>query len=421
VTRDKSVGLSRRSLLLGSAAFLGSTVLRTSADAVTMASGDENVPVADPTRVLGRLPSPLGQRSSFEQPRRILRSPAHSGSSRTPLHMLNGVVTPADLHFERHHAGVPDIDPNNYKLLIHGMVGRPMVFTLADLKRLPATTRVCFIECSGNGDIGFDRSDVPTKVTPGQIDGLFSTSEWTGVALSTLFREVGVDERAAWFLAEGGDAALVTRSIPTAKAWDDAMIVYAQNGEAIRPEQGYPARLLLPGWEGATQIKWIRRIELADEPFMTREETSHYTDPLGDGTARMFSFEMDAKSIITFPAYPSSLTGKGWWEIRGMAWSGRGVITRVDVSSDLGKSWQPAELQHPILPKCNTRFRLPWNWNGRETYLMSRAVDSTGYVQPTLHQLVEARGAGTLYHTNHIRPWRIDRSGEVYFGLADLI
>ncbi len=406
--------------MFGSLAAFGSTVFKSAADAETTPSAG-GVASADPTKVPGRLPSALGQRSAFENPGRILKTPALSGSSRTPLEALNGNLTPADLHFERHHAGIPNIDPDNYKLLIHGMVERPMAFSLADLKRFPATTRTCFIECAGNGDIGLDRSNIPDKVTPGQIDGLLSTSEWVGVALSTLFREVGIKAKASWFLAEGGDAAVMTRSVPCSKGWDDAMIAYCQNGEAIRPEQGYPARLLLPGWEGAMQIKWLRRMEFADRPFMSREETSHYTDPLPDDTARIFSFEMDAKSIITFPAYPNRLPNKGWWEISGLAWSGRGSITAVEISTDKGKTWQPAQLQRPVLSKCTTRFRHLWNWTGEETFLMSRAIDETGYVQPTLQQFIAARGPGTIYHTNCIRPWKVNRQGEVTFGLTEVV
>jgi sulfane dehydrogenase subunit SoxC len=248
------------------------------------------------------------------------------------------------------------------------------------------------------------------------VDGLTSTSEWTGVPLATLFREVGLKPGATWFLAEGMDAAVMTRSIPVEKAWDDAMIAYAQNGEALRPEQGYPARLLLPGWEGNAQVKWIRRLKLADQPFMTRQETARYTDPLPDCTARMFSFEMDAKSTLTFPTPPVTLPAKGFWEITGLAWSGRGRITRVDVSTDGGRSWAPAALQEPVLPKCHTRFRFPWRWSGGEALLMSRATDETGYVQPTLAQLRAVRGAGTQYHYNNVRAWRVEADGRVFFG-----
>jgi sulfane dehydrogenase subunit SoxC len=213
------------------------------------------------------------------------------------------------------------------------------------------------------------------------------------------------------------DAALMARSIPMEKAWDDAMIAYAQNGEPLRPEQGYPARLLLPGWEGNSQVKWIRRLKLSDQPFMTREETARYTDPLPDCTARMFSFEMDAKSIITFPAHPVTLPESGFWEIAGLAWSGRGRITRVEVSVDGGRRWERAALQEPVLPKCHTRFRYAWNWRGGEALLMSRASDETGYTQPTLAELQAVRGLGTAYHYNNIRAWRIQADGRVFFAL----
>src|SRR5438128_1959140 len=252
------------------------------------------------------------------------------------------------------------IDPHGYKLLIHGMVERPTVFDLASIKRFPAVSALHFLECSGNGAASY--RNIRTDLSPQLIDGLTSTSEWTGVPLATLFREVGVRPGAKWFLAEGEDAAVMARSIPMSKAWDDALIAYGQNGEPLRPEQGYPARLLVPGWEGSTNVKWIRRIEVADQPFMTREETSKYTDPLPNGTARQFSFTMDAKSIITFPAFPETLPDHGWWEIRGLAWSGRGRVTRVEVSTDAGRSWGPADLQGPVFPKCHTRFRFLWRW-----------------------------------------------------------
>jgi sulfane dehydrogenase subunit SoxC len=390
--------LSRRALLKrtagGAAAILGQVPL-------------------DPTRIQGRGWRSQGERSPFERPERRPWG-TEGGVSTSPLQDLGGIITPADLHFERHHAGVPAIDPDRYRLLVHGMVDRPTVFTLAELKRFPSRSRICFVECSGNGQRGYRQME--KEFTPQVIDGLTSTSEWTGVPLATLFREVGVKAGATWFLAEGMDAAVMTRSIPVEKAWDDAMIAYAQNGEALRPEQGYPARLLLPGWEGNAQVKWLRRLKLADQPFMTREETARYTDPLPDCTARMFSFEMDAKSIITFPAHPVTLAAKGFWEITGLAWSGRGRITRVEVSTDGGGRWEPAALQEPVLPKCHTRFRFPWRWTGSGALLMSRATDESGYVQPTLAQLRAARGLGTQYHYNNVRAWRVDADGRVFFG-----
>lgn len=401
--------ISRRAWLAGAAGVVGAELL-------PQAPSPPPTPVvpADPTKLPGAPLSQLGERSPFERPRRITMGSAQ-GISLTPLQDLCGIVTPADLHFERHHAGVPAIDPQRYKLLIHGMVERPQMFDLAALQRFPAVSRLHFLECSGNG--GASYSGIRPDRSPQLIDGLTSTSEWTGVPLATLLREVGVKPGAQWFLAEGEDAAVMARSIPIDKAWDDALIAYGQNGEALRPGQGYPARLLLPGWEGNCNVKWIRRIEIGDQPFMTREETSKYTDPLADCTARLFSFVMDAKSIITFPAYPFTLTDRGWWEIRGLAWSGRGRITTVEVSTDGGRHWARAELQQPVLPKCHTRFRYLWHWSGAETTLLSRATDETGYVQPTLEQLRAARGAGTFYHFNHIRAWRVQADGAVVFGL----
>jgi sulfane dehydrogenase subunit SoxC len=252
-------------------------------------------------------------------------------------------------------------------------------------------------------------------MTPQQVDGMMSNSEWTGVPVATLFREVGVKHDAKWFLAEGGDACLLARSIPVSKGLDDALVVWAQNGEPLRPEQGFPIRLLLPGYEGNTNVKWLRRIKLGLEPFMTRWETSKYTDPLPGGKARWFSFEMDAKSIITSPAYPERLSGPGWWRISGLAWSGRGRINRVDVSTDGGKHWNNADLLTPLSPKAAVRFEYMWQWTGNESLLMSRAVDDQGYVQPTMAQLRAVRGPGTDYHFNPIRAWRVAADGTVTF------
>jgi sulfane dehydrogenase subunit SoxC len=308
---------------------------------------------------------------------------------------------------------VPTIDPAKHTLLIHGLVDRPLELTLADLKRFPSVTRTHFLECSGNGRSAY-RTPKP-DMTPQQVDGMLANSEWTGVTLATLLREAGVKSSAEWFLAEGGDACLLSRSIPMRKAREDALVVYAQNGEPLRPEQGFPMRLLLPGWEGNTNVKWLRRVKLGTEPFMTRWETSKYTDPLPGGKVRMFSFEMDAKSLITSPAYPERLSGPGWWAISGLAWSGRGRITRVDVSTDGGKHWLDAELLTSLGPKALVRFQRMWQWTGNESLLMSRAVDETGYVQPTMAQLRAVRGPGTDYHFNSIRGWRVAPDGVVTF------
>lgn len=407
VPREAGGPLSRRSFVAGTAGALGAAAF----GPAFPGSGPRPGQGSGPGGV--RFASELGERSPHERPRRIVTRNDAAASSLTPLQDLYGIVTPADLHFERHHSGVPEIDPEAYELLIHGMVERPTLFRLDDLRRYPPRTRIRFIECAGNGLFGY-RDGEPT-MSPQVVAGLTSTSEWTGVPLSLLFREVGVRPEAKWFLAEGGDPGRYARSIPLQKARDDAMIAYAQNGEAIRPEQGYPARLLLPGFEGSANVKWIRRIELSDAPFMTRAETGEYTDPLGNGMARIFSLVMDASSIITFPAYPVTLPETGWWEITGIAWSGRGRIRRVDVSTDGGASWNPAELDGPVLPRCHTRFRYVWNWKGNSHLLMSRARDETGYVQPTREALLAVRGAGTRYHWNNIRGWEVRGDGSVVF------
>jgi sulfane dehydrogenase subunit SoxC len=392
-SRTPRDGVTRRTLLTGALGAAAATL------------HGQTMPGAPSAQ--GRLPNVLGARAPQEQPKR-LPSPT---SSRAPLQDLHGTITPADLHFERHHGGVAVVDPRAYRLLVHGLVDRPLTFTLDDLKRFPAVSRVCFLECSGN----FVRTG-GEKTTAQALCGLTSQSEWTGVRLATILREVGARPRASWFLAEGQDAAQMTRSIPLKDVLEEALIAYAQNGEALRPEQGYPVRLLLPGFEGNASVKWLRRLELADQPFMTREETSRYTDPLVDGTARQFSLVMDARSIITSPSYPEQVE-PGWIEIRGLAWSGRGRVQRVEVSTDRGASWKAAELQAPVLPKAHTRFHLMWQWDGRPTEVLSRTIDETGYIQPEWTSLLAARGRRTRYHLNPVTGWTIGADGQVLFGI----
>ena len=355
-----------------------------------------------------------GQPSQFEK--EVVRRPTDltptplSSWSFTPLQDLHGIITPSGLFFERHHGGVPAIPPDQHRLMIHGMVDRPLIFTMEDLVRVPAVSRIHFLECSGNTLTQWKK---PTKESVQSSHGLLSCGEWTGVPLSTLLEAVGVQPSAKWILAEGADAAAMTRSIPIEKAWHDALIVYGQNGEALRPEQGYPVRLLLPGFEGNMQIKWLRRLELGDKPWYTREETSKYTDLMPDGRARAFSFVMEPKSVITYPSSSHAMRGPGFYEVSGVAWSGYGRVARVDVSMDGGDNWQPAQLQEPILPKALTRFRLGWQWNGGSALLQSRVMDESGYVQPTHDQLVRARGTDSVYHYNAIYTWQIAASGEI--------
>ncbi|MFO0698554.1 MAG: sulfite dehydrogenase [Nitrospira sp.] len=395
--------LNRRSLLAGTAGLVSSMLMGWSKLAAETAT--EGLP-DDPTRVPGKAPTAYGQRSTFETATRVPRS---WWASLTPLQDSHGILTPSALHFERHHNGVPTIHPAQHRLLVHGLVDQPWTFTLDDLKRFPVVSRLAFIECSGNSSIEWKG---PTGKTVQETHGLTSTSEWTGVALKTVLQEVGVSPEASWMLAEGSDAAAMTRSLPLASIMNEAMLCYAQNGEPLRPEQGYPLRLVIPGWEGNTCIKWLRRLKLGKAPFMTREETSQYTDLMPDGTARQFTMVMEAKSVITSPSGGQRIH-PGFVEIRGLAWSGKGRITGVEVSMDGGKTWQQAALQDPVLPKCHTRFHVPWRWNGEDVILQSRCLDETGYRQPDRTTLVTIRGVNSVYHYNAIQSWRIAVDGQV--------
>lgn len=334
-----------------------------------------------------------------------------SGVSFTPHHRLHGTITPNSLHFERHHSGVPDIDPAQHRLLIHGAVRRPLTFTMDSLMRYPTVTKVQFLECSGNS--GQNLGPNPPQAPCGVIHGLMSCSEWTGVPLAILMEEAGVERNASWVLAEGADAAAMSRSIPLEKIMDDAIVAIWQNGERLRPENGYPLRLFLPGWEGNMSVKWLRRLRVTDGPTMTRDETSHYTDVLLDGKALMFTFPMEVKSIITSPSTGLNLREQGVYEITGLAWSGRGKVSRVEVSADGGRTWADAALQEPVLSMSFTRFRMAWRWNGGPAVLKSRAVDETGAVQPERAVLIARHGERMTYHNNAIQAWAVAAGGEV--------
>ena len=376
-----------------------------------------NTPAPEP-RALGAAVSPYGSRSRFEKTTRYFNQntkvPLEEASSRTPLHDTYGIITPSSLHFERHHSGVPDIDPAVHTLTIHGLVDRPLVFTVDELRRLPSVSRIYFLECSGNSGGewrgGSSESDVQ------RIHGLTSCSEWTGVPVAMLLRECGVRPDATWVLAEGADASKHDRSIPMKKMLDDALVAYGQNGEPLRPEQGYPMRLFLPGWEGNSNVKWLRRLKVIDRPAMTREETSKYTDLMADGTARQFTFDMEPKSLITRPSGGDTLSGGGPYEITGIAWSGRGAIRSVEITTDGGATWQDAELMTPVLPRAHTRFRVSWKWDGREALLASRCTDDTGYTQPPLPDLIKVRGMNSQYHNNGIQAWKVASDGKITNG-----
>jgi sulfane dehydrogenase subunit SoxC len=355
-----------------------------------------------------------GQPSTFES--KVVRtfasapSTTGAGSSRTPLQRLNGTITPNGLHFERHHSGIPDIDPDAHRLLIHGLVKRPLVFTVEALARYPTETRVSFIECGGNTGALYQKE--PAQVDLQATHGLLSCAEWTGVRLALLLEEAGVEPQAQWLLAEGADAAGMSRSVPM-KAVDEALVALYQNGERVRPSNGYPLRLLLPGYEGNMNVKWLRRIKATAGPTMTKDETSKSTILLPSGKSLQFVFPIETKSVITHPSPGLNLKAAGFYEISGLAWSGYGKISRVEVSADGGKSWTPAALQEPILPKALTRFRIPWRWDGGPAVLQSRATDTSGYFQPTRAALIAERGAKTFYHFNGITSWAIGEHGEV--------
>ena len=334
-----------------------------------------------------------------------------TGVSRTPLHLLEGTITPNGLHFERHHNGVPEIDPARHELMIHGMVRRPLAFSVETLLRYPMETRIRFIECSGNS--GAFNQPQPAQVTAGELNGLLSCSEWTGVKLSILLEEAGVTSDAKWVIAEGADAAAMSRSIPLEKCMDDAIVALFQNGEALRPEQGYPMRLLLPGFEGNMCVKWLRRLKVTDAPVDARDETSHYTELMPGGKARQFFFPMGAKSAILKPSFGMTMQGAGLYEISGLAWSGAGRIAKVEISTDSGATWASARLTDPVLSKALTRFRLAWQWDGRPTTLMSRATDETGDVQPARAAWLAQYAPGQQYHFNGIQAWRLQADGTV--------
>jgi sulfane dehydrogenase subunit SoxC len=363
-------------------------------------------------RKLGEPLGPYSERSPFEQAvrwRRESKTP-ETGSSFTPLHDSVGIVTPSALHYERHHSGIPTIDPARHRLVVHGLVDRPLSLSMAEIRRLPSVTRILALECGGNsaGEWG-----ATTGADVQRSYGLVSGSEWTGVPLSLLLAEAGVQSRASWVIAEGADACRMMRSIPLGKALENSVLAYGQNGEAMRPAQGYPLRLINPGWEGNTNVKWLHSLKVTDQPYMARDETSKYSDLMPDGTARIFTYTMEAKSVITFPSGGQALPTRGLYELTGLAWSGRGRIERVEVTTDGGRTWVAAALQEPRLPVALTRFRLAWRFDGQDTLIASRAIDETGYVQPTRAELIAVRGTNSTYHYNGIKVWNVRSDGTV--------
>jgi sulfane dehydrogenase subunit SoxC len=370
------------------------------------------------TRGLGQpvAARPYGLPSVFEKNLARRESPGltrvgAASVSFAPLQGLFGIITPNGLHFERHHQGWWDIDPGQHRLMVMGLVQSPRVFTMDDLMRLPSVSRIHFIECGANTGMEWGNVAVPTVQ---YTHGMLSCSEYTGVLLSTLLDLCGLDRSAGrYILAEGADGSSMTRTIPMDRALDDVMVAWAMNGEMLRPENGYPLRLVVPGVQGVSWVKYLRRIEVGDQPFHAKDEVVHYVDLMPDGTHRQFTSIQECKSVITSPSGGQVLMDRGYYNVTGLAWSGRGKVRRVDVSFDGGRNWTPARLEQPVLSKALTRFNIDWVWTGGEAVLQSRAIDETGYVQPRINQLRAVRGTRSIYHNNAIQSWKVATTGEV--------
>ncbi len=377
-----------------------------------------------PPREVGDVLTGYSERSQYVHISRIpeagpgLRNvdPSDAINSKAPLDKFVGAITPSDLHYERSHSGVPKLDPSKHRLLIHGMTNKPLVLTVDDLKAMPSTSRFGFLECTGNGWENWKKAE--ENVTVQNTHGLVSTHEWTGVKLSFVIDLVGVDRKSTWMLAEGGDAAAVARSIPlTDEIMNEAIVAYGQNGEALRPAHGFPIRLVIPGYEGNLSIKWLRRLKFGDQPFMTRWETARYTQLLANGKARQFQLRQEVNSVITSPSGMMEIK-PGYNRITGLAWSGYGKIDGVEISTDDGRTWKRAQLNHPVLPKAQARFQMDWNWDGKPTKIVSRSVDEKGNIQPDRKTFIEQMGTNALFHYNAQQTWSIDSAGRVRNALA---
>ena len=390
----------------------------------TDAGGDANIlQLPEHSRGLGQpvATDGYGRPSRFEhtvqrRPSPGLTQTAQSSVSFAPLQSLFGIVTPSGLHFERHHQGWWDIDPTKHRLMLNGsddkLLKRPMVFTLDELMRLPAVSRFHFIECGANTGMEWGNVAVPTCQ---YSHGMLSCSEFTGVPLKILLDLAGADyKRGRFVLAEGADGSSMTRTVPMALIESGEVIVaYGQNGEMLRPENGYPLRLVVPGVQGVSWVKYLRRIEVGDQPYGTKDESIHYVDLLPGGQHRQYTSLQECKSVVTTPSGGQVLLDPGYYSISGLAWSGRGKVKRVDVSVDGGRNWRTARLETPVLSKCLTRFNLDWVWDGKPALVQSRAIDDTGYVQPHRQQLRAVRGTRSIYHNNAVQSWLVQESGEV--------
>ncbi len=408
-------GFLRKSVLAAGASLAAGGALAQTAGAL----GDPNILVLpEHSRTLGKpvAANPYGVPSSYETNLLRRESPGLTRVSAasvafTPLQGLFGIITPSGLHFERHHQGWHDIDPSKHRLMINGMVKQQKVYTMDDLMRMPSVSRMHFIECGANTAMEWGNVAVPSVQ---YSHGMLSCSEFTGVPLSVLLEDCGFDKRnAKVVLAEGADGSSMTRTIPIDRALDDVLVAWGMNGEMLRPENGYPLRLVVPGVQGVSWVKWLRRIEVGDQPYASKDEAIHYMDAMPDGTFRQYTSVQECKSVITSPSAGQSLLDTGFYNITGLAWSGRGKIKRVDVSVDGGKSWRTARMETPVLSKCLTRFNIDWEWDGKTAVLQSRAIDDTGYVQPKINELRAVRGTRSIYHNNAIQSWQVAPSGEV--------
>ena len=409
----------RRRLLLGGLGVGGAIAASLASRHVNAASSDPLITeIQDWNRFLGDGvdAAPYGAPSEFEAHvvrRNVpwLTADPISSVNFTPLHELDGIITPNGLCFERHHGGTAIIEPGDHRLMVNGLVDTPLVFTMDDLKRFPRENRIYFLECAANTGMEWKGAQLNgCQYTHGMIHCVM----YTGVPLKTLLDEAGIKTSGKWVLAEGADASAMTRSIPLEKAMDDCLVALKMNGESLRPEQGYPVRLVVPGWEGNMWVKWLRRIEVGDKPWAQREETSKYTDLLADGKARRHTWVMDVKSVITNPSPQAPIShSPGQTVLTGIAWSGNGRVTRVDISLDGGRNWKPARIDGPSLPKALHRFYFDFNWDGSDLLLQSRAMDDAGFIQPTKDELRSARGGNSIYHNNGIQTWHVKPDGVV--------
>jgi sulfane dehydrogenase subunit SoxC len=413
----------RRAFAAAGAAVAAPAVLAQS-NPVPAAGGDPNIlELPEHSKGLGQavVTDGYGKPSRYEQNVQRRQSPgltqtAQASVSFAPLQSLFGIVTPSGLHFERHHQGWWDVDPSKHRLMINGsderIVRRPMVFTMDELMRLPSVSRFHFIECGANTGMEWGNVAVPTCQ---YTHGMLSCCEFTGVPLKLLLDMAGVDyKRGRYVLGEGADGSSMTRTVPMELIESgDVIVAYGQNGEMLRPENGYPLRLVVPGVQGVSWVKYLRRIEVGDAPYGTKDEALHYVDLMPDGSHRQYTSIQECKSVVTTPSGGQVLLDKGYYAISGLAWSGRGKVRKVDVSVDGGRNWRAARLETPVLSKCLTRFNLDWTWNGKPALILSRATDETGYVQPTYRQLRAVRGSRSIYHNNAVQTWLVAESGEV--------